>query len=176
MPDAERPAQPPSLHQTTARSGTKRGACSLRPPHMQTPWRGRVLPASSPPPGVLTPDWLGGESPGAWGPTAARMETSGSAHPGGHELQLRHDRGVDQVPVHHQADLHGVGGEGQEVRESTDCKAAGRQLQPPLVAVSHPSSVLGSSRPSQCSSCLSCFTGLCPVLREPPLVATLCLW
>lgn len=55
----------------------------------------------------------------------------GSAHPGGHELQLRHDRGVDQVPVHHQADLHGVGGEGQEVRESTDCKAAGRQLQAP---------------------------------------------
>lgn len=40
--------------------------------------------------------------------------------PGGHELQLRHDGCVDQVPVHHQADLHGVGGEGQQVREGAD--------------------------------------------------------
>lgn len=47
-------------------------------------------------------------------------------HPGGHELQLRHDGRVDEVPVHHQADLHGVGGEGQEVREGADCKAMGR--------------------------------------------------
>lgn len=29
---------------------------------------------------------------------------------------------VDQVPIHHQADLHGVGSEGQEVWEGADCK------------------------------------------------------
>lgn len=53
-------------------------------------------------------------------------------HPGRHELQLRHDRRVDQVPVHHQADLHGVGGEGQQVRESTDCKVTGASAPSPL--------------------------------------------
>ena len=53
--------------------------------------------------------------------------TPSCTHPGGHELQLRHDGRVDQVPVHHQADLHGVGGEGQQVGERTDCKAMGHQ-------------------------------------------------
>lgn len=37
---------------------------------------------------------------------------------------------MDQVPVDHQADLDGVGGEGQQVRESTDCKVTGR-VSPP---------------------------------------------
>jgi hypothetical protein len=46
-------------------------------------------------------------------------------HPGGYKLQLRHHGRVDQVPVDYQADLHGVCGEGQKVREGAHCKGIG---------------------------------------------------
>lgn len=64
----------------------------------------------------------------------SQEQNPSSTHPGGHELQLRHDGCVDQVPVHHQADLHGVGGEGQQVREGADCKATSVSAQPGLRA------------------------------------------
>lgn len=37
---------------------------------------------------------------------------------------------MDQVPIHHQADLNGVGGEGQEVWEGADCKGVACHSQP----------------------------------------------